>query len=121
MLETLARLSAMLSKGSKLVVSFGFLSLLLLIYSQIFLPIAEQNIIAMPCLLAIIWSLLFNLLIKLFQNIPRKATLEQFIFKRWKQHILRSFYHAVAAGYLLLSIVIIYLTYKMFGVWVGVS
>lgn len=63
--------------------------------------------------IACIWLLLFNLLLSLFDNIPKINTDSQGVFIRIKIKVQRSLYHFFALLFIGLTLVIVFLSLRM--------
>jgi hypothetical protein len=107
-----------LAKGRVLAFLLGIISFFLLIYVAILGTVELQNQVAIPCLLAILWSLLFFVFIRVFTHISADEPKKTSIFTRFKQKIKHIFYTLFSWCFLLLTLSIIYLTYKMLSGWV---
>ncbi len=106
-----------LFKGRFIAIITGLVSFVLLVYATLFLSIEQQNTIAVPCLLIILWSLLFFVFIRVFSNTEQPVVGKYAFFARAKRYLIAIFYKVFACIFLLLTLSILYLTYKMLLVW----
>jgi NADH:ubiquinone oxidoreductase subunit 6 (subunit J) len=106
-----------LVKGRILAFLIGVASFFSLVYVATFGTIELQNQVAVPCLLTILWSLLFFVFIRVFSYSSTEQTQKTSMFARFKRKIKRIFYTLFSWFFLLLTLSILYLTYKMLSVW----
>jgi len=106
-----------LTKGRIFALLLGILSFISLVYVTILGSIELQNRVAVPSLLTILWSLLFFVFIRVFSHTSIENTKKPSLFTRFKYKIKRIFYTLFSWFFLLLTLTIIYLTYKMLSVW----
>jgi hypothetical protein len=106
-----------LVKGRVFAFLLGIISFFSLVYVAIFGTIELQDQVAVPCLLTILWSLLFFVFIRVYSNSTIQQTKKPSMFTRFKNKIKRFFYILFSWCFLLLTLSILYLTYKMLTVW----
>ncbi|MEW6983421.1 hypothetical protein AAD001_12285 [Colwelliaceae bacterium 6471] len=112
-----------LSKISKILMPYRWLSFVLLgvflaviIYVNLYLPLSEQNLYNLPCLLAIIWIAAFNVAIAIFDKAPVEPAEKQSFFARLKGRLTRFFYYIIVFGFIILTLAIILLSLRFLGI-----
>ncbi|NQZ20607.1 MAG: hypothetical protein HRT53_01000 [Colwellia sp.] len=106
-----------LVKGRIFAFLLGITSFFSLVYVAIFGTIELQDQVAVPCLLTILWSLLFFVFIRVYSYSALEQTKKPSMFTRFKNKIKRVFYTLFSWCFLLLTLSILYLTFKMLNVW----
>jgi len=106
-----------LAKGRVFAFLLGITSFFSLVYIVIWGSIDQQNQVAVPCLLTMLWSLLFFVFIRVYSYSAIEPTKRPSIFTRFKKKIKLIFYILFSWCFLLLTLSILYLTYKMLNVW----
>lgn len=116
MLEILEKLSSKLQPFRKLtyIVAALLVAIIVTQVLQASLPTQSTNPYAMLSFVGLIWLLLFNILLSLFHNIPRDDEGSKGIFIRAKIKVQRSLYHFLALLFIGLTLVIIFLSLRMF-------
>ena len=99
-----------------------FLLAVIIVCSFIFLSPAKQNAIVIPCLLAMLWCLLFYLIVVFLHAKATQFVLasghKSHVFKRLKMAVLRGFYYCLTWLLLLLTLAISILTFRILNTWV---
>jgi len=106
-----------LVKGRFIALALGLMSFVLLVYAIVFLSIEQQNTLAVPCLLIILWSLLLFVFIRIFSYAESNVIGKNSLFSRAKRYLKKLFYNIFACIFFLLSFSVFYLTYKMLAIW----
>ena len=119
MIDKLSRISQRLHPFRSLSFLVATIFVALFIYAFIELPANEQDRVAMPCLLGVLWAIMFNLFTTIFSHVPQIDKLHAGFFKRWKIKLLRLFYTLFALFFIMLTIIVVILTFKMISVWQG--
>ena len=116
MLDVLSKLAVKLKPFQKL----SYVLIVLLAVTIIFqlnqpssLQVDKSNSYAFFSFLTCIWLLLFNLLIAMFDNIPLINNDNKGIISRIKNKVRRGFYHFLALLFVVLTLVIIFLSIRM--------
>ena len=114
MLDLLAKLATKLQPFRKLSYLLAVI-LVGIIFSQLQQTTSQQptSPYALLSFIACIWLLLFNILLSLFDNIPKINTDSPGIFIRIKLKVQRSLYHVVALLFIALTLVIVFLSLRM--------
>ena len=86
-------------------------------YAIIFRNAGDTDVFLIPSVLGVIWSLLLISIITVFPNVPSKPSSDDKFFKRLKIRLKRGMYHLLGILLLILSITIILLSLKTFGIW----
>lgn len=115
MLEILEKLSTKLQPFRKLTYIVAALLVAVIVNQvQTSLPTQSTNPNAMLSFVGLIWLLRFNILLSLFHNIPRDDEGSKGIFTRAKIKVQRSLYHFLALLFIGLTLVIVFLSIRMF-------
>ncbi len=77
----------------------------------------ESDIYLIPSILGIIWSAQFFFLVSTFPSIPPRPTKGTKFFARVKVRVKRGMYHVLGVVFILLTIAVVLLSFKMVGVW----
>ena len=114
MLDLLAKLATKLQPFRKLSYLLAVI-LVGIIFSQLQQTTSQQptSPYALLSFITCIWLLLFNILLSLFDNIPKINTDSPGIFIRIKLKVQRSLYHILALLFIGLTIVIVFLSLRM--------
>ncbi len=117
MIDKFARISNSLYwlKPIAYVAGFGFI--LLFGYSVIFRNAGEADVYLIPSILGTLWSLLLISVIYTFPNVPEIPSSDDKFFTRVRIRLKRGMYYILGLLFLVLSIAIILLSLKMFGIW----
>lgn len=116
MLELLGRLSVKLQPLRKLSYILGAIFVAVIITQLLQTPSPQQqlsNPYAALSFVACIWLLLFNILILTFKSIPIADKHSLGIIARFKNKLQRAFYHFLALLFIVLTLVIMFLTIRM--------
>ncbi|GAW96046.1 MULTISPECIES: hypothetical protein [Colwellia] len=115
MLELLAKLASKLQPFRQL--SYLLAAILVgLIFSQLQQSTSQQQPTSPYALLSFfgcIWLLLFNILLSVFVNVPSINTASTGIFSRIKNKVQRSLYHLFALLFIGLTLVIVFLSWRI--------
>ena len=114
MLDLLAKLATKLQPFRKLSYLLAVI-LVGIIFSQLQQTTSQQptSPYALLSFIACIWLLLFNILLSLFDNIPKINTDSPGIFIRIKLKVQRILYHFLALLFIGLTLVIVFLSLRM--------
>lgn len=114
MLELLAKLATKLQPFRKLSYLLAVI-LVGIIFSQLQQTTSQQptSPYALLSFIACIWLLLFNILLSLFDNIPKINTDSPGIFIRIKLKVQRILYHFLALLFIGLTLVIVFLSLRV--------
>lgn len=117
MIEALAELSKRIywAKPVAYLMGFGFFSLFA--YAVFSTNANETDIYLIPSVLGVIWSLLFISIVSIFPYVPSKPSSDEKFFKKLKVRFKRAIYHLLGLLFLILTIAVILLSLKMFGIW----
>ena len=117
MIESLVGLSKRLfwMKPIIFLIGIGFFGLFL--YTLLSTNAIEKDVYLIPSVLGTIWSLLFMSLVSMFSNVPSKPVPSEVFFTKLKIRFKRGLYHCLGALFIVLTIAVIVLSIKMFGVW----
>ncbi|KGJ96121.1 hypothetical protein GAB14E_0068 [Colwellia psychrerythraea] len=81
------------------------------------LKVPSQNQVAVSCeilsFVGCIWLLLFNILLSIFQNIPSEDNCSLGFLARVKIKTQRFFYHLLALMFITLTLIIVFLSFRM--------
>ncbi len=80
---------------------------------------AEKEILIIPCVVGVLWSLVCLFLISTFPYVPAKATTAERFYQRLKTKLTRTFYYLVSCLFIALSAIALFLTVRLFNVWRG--
>ena len=86
-------------------------------YSVIFRNAGDTDVYLIPSVLGLIWSLLLVAITLIFPNVPSKVNSNDKFFKRIKVGLQRGVYYLIGLLFLILTIAIIVLSIKTFGIW----
>jgi hypothetical protein len=100
-----------------LLIWLALLSFTVLIYLFINMDITTQNRYAMPSLLFGTWCLLLNLLLSIVLFSPEHVLKKPSWLARIKLRIAKSLFTFLNVIFICISLVLIYLTVKMFNIW----
>lgn len=117
MIERLSKLSKILAPYRWLSFALVAVFLAVIIYVNLYLPLSEQNLYNLPCILAIIWIAAFNVAIAIFDKAPLIPTEKQSLVARLKGRLTRFFYYVVVFGFIILTLAIILLSLRFLGIW----
>ena len=114
MLDLLAKLATKLQPFRKLSYLLAVI-LVGIIFSQLQQTTSQQptSPYALLSFIACIWLLLFNILLSLFDNIPKINTDSPGIFIRIKLKVQRILYHFLALLFIGLTLVIVFLSLRV--------
>jgi len=115
MLEILEKLSGKLQplrKLSYLLITALVIGIVIYLLKTPSYSHQSTNSFAILSFVCCIWLLLFNLLLSIFNNIPSTDN-QVAMFKRLKIKIQRFFYHLLAILFIVLTLVIVFLTIRM--------
>ena len=117
MLKGLSSISKRLvwAKPILVVVSLLFVGMLL---SSVFgVGYFKDDVYLMPGLVGALWAgLLFNL-VNIFPHFPSKPNKDITFFSRLKIWFIRFMFSLLAIVFLVLSVVVVMLSFKLFGIW----
>jgi hypothetical protein len=77
----------------------------------------SQDVYLIPSLIGFFWALLFNILVSAFLNVPKKPDSKDKLFKRLSVRIKRGCYHLLGIMFIILSLAVLVLSFKMVGIW----
>jgi hypothetical protein len=77
----------------------------------------SKDVYLMPSILGVIWALLFSSFTTIFPHAPSKPDKNEKFFRKIIIWLKRGFYYALALLFIALTIAVIFLSFKMFGVW----
>ena len=103
------------AKPLAIILAIGFAGLL--IYSIIFRNTGDPDIFLIPSVIGLLWSLLLLSFTTTFSNLPSKPRSDEKLIKRIKARIMRGFYYIIGLIFLVLTVAIIFLSLKIFGIW----
>jgi 4-hydroxybenzoate polyprenyltransferase len=118
MLELLAQLSKKLQPFRKLSVILAGLLIGVIVTQLLDTPLQQQssNSLATLSFVGFIWLILFNLLLSLFYDVPSIDNDSNGLFSQIIIKVKRSFYHFMALLFIGLTLVIVFLSIRMFRV-----
>lgn len=115
-----------LQKLALLLVPFKTLFLLLAIASAVMVVSSffifsarENNVLAVPALLAFLWSLMLFIYVNVFVSIENEATTKLSFWQRFKLRIKRFFLAVFVIFFILLALVSVVASFRMLNVWLG--
>ncbi|MBV1879138.1 MAG: hypothetical protein KUG79_15965 [Pseudomonadales bacterium] len=117
MIEMLGAISTKLRWAKVLVCLLGVCFFGLFVSSIFNVPATNSDEYLLPSVVGVIWSALFFLLIATFSNIPSKPLKQDKFFVKLKVRIKRSGYHVLGVIFVVLTIAVLMLSFKMFGIW----
>ncbi len=119
MIESLKRLSSKLRWCRAFILFIGFGFFLLFLGSVLNVKGIESDIYLIPSLLGFVWSLLLFLLVSIFPYVPPKPSKKERFFKKIKIKFKRFFYYTLAIMFLAITFTVLYVTFKLSGIWRG--
>ena len=117
MLDTLSAMAirSNWAKPVALIIGLMFLSTLLL--SIFGFSFFKDDIYLIPSLVGALWSGLLFSFINIFPSLPKKPNEGLAFFPRIKIHLTRFIFSLLAFAFLAFSLVLILLSFKLFGIW----
>lgn len=118
MISLLVKLSTVLKPFHKFTYLLALLIIANLAYQLLFssLPAHPNNKELMFSLLALIWLMLINLMLQVFTQMPESKKKAESIFARIKNKLHQLLYYLLFLLFMFLTIVLIILSFKMFGI-----
>ena len=86
-------------------------------YVVIFEQENDKDIFIIPSIVGALWSLVCSLLLLVFPYVPTKPDKQLDFFKRFKVLCVRAGYHLASLVFVLMSISVVVLTFKLLNVW----
>ena len=117
MIDSLSKLSRKFVWLRPLLLIVSFIAFIVFGWVVLFTTGAEKDIYIIPCIVSMLWSISFWLLLSIFPHVPQRTDSKDKLYKRFKIATIRAAYHFVALIFLLLSILTIFLSLKLFNVW----
>lgn len=117
MIDTLRAFSKKISWLKPLFFLTAALSFIVFGYVVFFETGAEKEILIIPCIVGVLWSLVCLFLISTFPSVPSKAGEEQRLHQRLKIKLTRVFYSIISFLFIILSAGALFLTLRLFNVW----
>ena len=121
MIDKLSIITKVLFSYRNVALVLIFLLALNVVYSFFFQSHLEQDAIALPCFLAMLWLGMCYLLLGFLQQNAEYAAFESgnklSIFKRLKKMIQRGFYYFLAVLFLGLTLALSILTFRILTIW----
>jgi len=116
MLEILVKIAEKLQCFRKLTYLLAVLLVGFILTQLLATPSSAQSSssYAMLSFIGVIWLILFNILLSLFHNIPTNNEESKGVLSRVKIKIQRSFYHLLALLFIGLTLMIVFLSIRMF-------
>lgn len=90
---------------------------LFIVYGLVLAPPGSQEAYLMPSLVALLWTVLVNLMLHTFRQPPQPDSANASWWQRIKSKVKRGFYRLFTLLFILLSLLCVFLSLKMFGVW----
>ena len=88
-------------------------------YAIVFRDAGDTDVFLIPSILGVLWSLLLISITSIFPNVPTIPSSDDKFFNRIKIRLKRGIYYILGLLFVILSIAIIFLSLKMFGIWRG--
>jgi hypothetical protein len=104
----------------KVVFQGGILALALFIVYALVLP-SSLELYLMPSLVALVWLVLFNLMLSTFGVAPAIPLNNPSFWQKITTKVKGFFFQLFAVVFILLTLVCLFLSIKMFGVWQGAA
>ena len=119
MIENISVLSRKLYwfKPFTYLIGVGFLCLF--IYTLLVSDSSAQDVYLIPSIVGILWCLIFNILITLFRVVPSKPDAKAKLFVKLKARLDRGIYYLFALIFIVLSIAVLVMSFRLFGIWRG--
>ena len=92
-------------------------ALIVFAYVVFFASGADKDVYVIPCIVSVLWSLVCWLLLSLFPYVPPMAEKQERFSIRLKTALVRGAYHICSLLFVLLSVVVLLLTFKLLNVW----
>lgn len=115
MIKYLVKISLALKPFYKFTYLFAIILIVNIVYQLVFsaMPSAAGSNEIMLNLLALAWLALVNLMIQIFSRAPAALLNKSSILTRIKNRIHRSFYYLLSFVFIIISIAVILLSFKM--------
>lgn len=75
------------------------------------------DIYLIPSVLGVVWAALFFFMVSTFPHVPPKHTKKSGFFVRVELRLKRGVYHILGAVFVVLTVAVVMLSFKMFGIW----
>lgn len=117
MLKTLSAISLKLYRLKPFVVLFGSLCLGVCVLSLLNFSYFKSDILLIPSLLGGLWSALFFILLSAFITVPPVPGSDVKFFAKIKMRLLRGTYYLLGTTFIVLTLVVIVISFKFSGIW----
>jgi hypothetical protein len=117
MLKILSSISAKLYCLKPFVALFGLICLGVFILSLLNLGYLKSEVLLIPSLLGGLWSALYFILLSAFIAVPPKPESEVKFFTKIKMRLLRGIYYLLGTTFIVLTLAIIMISFKLSSVW----
>ncbi|MFT5727100.1 MAG: hypothetical protein ACI8PB_001232 [Desulforhopalus sp.] len=78
---------------------------------------ADKDVYIIPSIVVVLWSLVCSLLLSVFPYVPPKPDKQQRFYKRIKIRLARGSYHLGSLVFCVLSVSVVWLTFRLISVW----
>jgi hypothetical protein len=117
MLKTLSVISLKLYKLKPFVVLFGSLCLGVCVLSLLNFDYFKSEILGIPSLLGGLWSALFLIFLSAFSTVPPVPESDVKFFSKIKMRLLRGTYYLLGIIFIMLTLIVIVISFKFSGIW----
>jgi hypothetical protein len=116
-LKILSVISLKLYKLKPFVMLFGSLCLGVCVLSLLNFGYFKSEILLIPSLLGGLWSALFSILLSAFCVVPPVPGSDVKFFAKIKMRLLRGIYYLLGTTFIVLTLVVILISFKFSGIW----
>ena len=117
MLKTLSAISLKLYWLKPFVALFGLICVGVFVLSLLNFGYFKSEILLIPSLLGGLWSALYFILLIAFTSLPPKPGSEVKFFAKIKMRLLRGIYYLLGTTFIVLTLAVIVISFKLSGVW----
>ena len=119
MLEFLSSISKKLVWTKPITLMITLIFVIILLSSIFNVGYFKDDIYLIPSLVGALWAgLLFNL-VHVFPHLPQKPNTDIALLSRLKLRLMRFIFSFLALGFLILTVAVVILSFKLLGIWRG--
>jgi len=116
-LEVLSSISKKLVWTKPITLTITLIFMIMLLSSIFNVGYFKDDIYLIPSLVGALWAgLLFNL-VHVFPHLPQKPNKDIALLSRLKLRLIRFIFSFLALGFLVLTVVVVMLSFKLLGIW----
>ena len=117
MIETLESISKKLRWTKPLVLIIGLICFILFFAAIFELKGLNSDIYLIPSVLGVAWAALFFFLLSTFPYVPAKPNKDEKYFAKLKIRVKRVLYHLLSVIFIVLTIAVIIVSFKLLSIW----